>query len=217
MTQMEPNTAANCQPTKKRVRISTSKPSAKVLPPREIPNVTIWWQVEDYERFWDAAQLLVRTIRSDDELLDCVTRAYKVAGLVSAKVSDEAKLSQVLTMVRIDHRITALWCGGISFRGLERQFGRKSLLHPGALEKSDNDVSSTVSKKGNTKDCDLQGICELKSRQDRVFARLMGAADAAVVAFQDGSKSSAFNNLMPGKTLRPLSGIKQRQFHSKQA
>jgi hypothetical protein len=27
-----------------------------------------------------------------------------------------------------------------------------------------------------------------KSRQDRIFARLMGAADAAVVAFQEDSK-----------------------------
>jgi hypothetical protein len=76
--------ASSRQPKQGHVRFSTAIPCENYLPSNNQLNEEIWWQADDYKRFCNAALLLVQAIRCDADLLDCIARAYKVAGLLAS-------------------------------------------------------------------------------------------------------------------------------------
>ncbi len=158
----------------KRVRFTSALPVEHNVPRiDEKLKEDIWWNRQDLKRFKGKAKdQVISESTKNESLVDCLRKVYKLAGRVASKVSQEDMLFGVLQSVPIGKNLSE-WCSENLLRGLERPIRRSDLS-------SFVEYQRTLVKWQHSVDAEeLQQISLFLTREDRVFARMLGQGDAS--------------------------------------
>jgi hypothetical protein len=154
---------------------------------------SLWWTRSDLELFKWEASLLVSQVKYDGGLNDCFSQAIESAGRVASCTKNELKLQRKLENLNVD-AFLGLWCDGLE-RGIEK-FLRRCIS---GQRKTNSRTSQKLSYRktviihqARLTDEQLRAKCLSRSRQDRVFARMMGQADAHCALSGLARSSSTF-------------------------
>jgi len=138
-----------------------------------------WWLPEDYEEFKLTAKLICKEVRRNTKYTAGLDAAYRRATRAAVTIDDENddEIEGVLKNLNLDLGL-AQWCThGHSRRGLERWGSRMHGLNRGEHAE---DAKTEIVKLGDIlDDMDLLRLeAEKRTRVSRIFARMMGEADA---------------------------------------
>lgn len=163
-------------PSKKRVCFSKTPPSQHSIPlVDENCREDVWWSRAELKRFKTKARSQVSSGSTNClSLIDCLHKVHKLAGRVASKISQEDRLYGVLQSVPIGESLS-VWCCASLLRGLERPIRRCD------LSSSVDYMRAVVKWQGTVNAEELRQVSLFLTREDRVFARMLGQGDAYAV------------------------------------
>lgn len=179
-----------------------------------VPNDgSTWWDRFDNDMFRLEASILADNLEFDPVLSKCIRKAYSFAGKIASSAKNEHKLTKRIASINVDHCLV-IWCEGSNNRGLENYL-KKSTVQKIGLKTYRTAESSfyyrmmVIMNQAKMSQEKLRNKCLSLSRQDRVFARMMGDADerAARPEASTGSPS-------PGWSVRDRASNNQTGSHS---
>lgn len=218
---------------KKRVRFSLTK---EVFPTAEndwrdcdeTTPTSLWWTRDDLELFKWEASLLVGWIKYDESLRGCISHAAELAGCVAASTKSETKLQRKLVNLSVDPGLSS-WCNGLE-RGIEKYLRRNASRQTINNGRTSCPVltyrKTVIYYQRRLSSEQLRGKCLNISREDRVFACMMGQADAYAAVFSIaavaicGSKSKkelTSSRVALANAFGGSHSLRHRQVTSKQA
>jgi hypothetical protein len=169
---------AKTRPNKtKQVRFATSKQC--------IPSITgdceapLWYQPADYTEFRSQSTADAENVKSRmSALANCISYAYETAERIASNALDEICAKESLDKLDPDFQLL-LWCNAVWSRGNE-----KSVLNSiGDDQLAKARLNHRTSILQSQRKCDDETIrfqSENLTRTNRVFARMIGVADAQV-------------------------------------
>lgn len=176
--------------TSSRRRVRFSRNLFEISPesfPEKVEANSRWWSPTEISQFRHNAKLSSREARKKTWMTNAFERSYKRSTRIALVQEDETKLQKVLHEIMPNQELMDWSRFGHCKRGLERW---SSKLHNAARSEVVTELRRTVLEMNG---CDLQLIryeSERLSRVSRIFARLMGQADAEAVAIGNGTGSS---------------------------
>jgi hypothetical protein len=137
-----------------------------------------WWTHADMKEFFRSAMTLSKDAQRRDFMLAGVKHAYESSKYMASSQKGKTALQKRLENIQIDQNLLD-WCRfGHSWRGLERA---SSVAHNEARTHIAQKARSVVFDMELDMDADVIGRAyERASRSSKVFARVMGEADAMV-------------------------------------
>ncbi len=143
----------------------------------------LWWSPTEIKFFKMDAQLLAEQAMHNESLNGSIQHAFECAGRIASATKDEQKLFQKLeTMVY--ESCLSVWLSRHSSRGTERRVLKRSPCKR-SRERNNKALldhrSMVLSNQGKLNQEQLRKKCLQLSRQERVFARMLGIADSVTV------------------------------------
>mmetsp|Transcript_35699 Transcript_35699/g.53219 ORF Transcript_35699/g.53219 Transcript_35699/m.53219 type:complete len:297 (+) Transcript_35699:247-1137(+) len=136
---------------------------------------SVWWTMDDYQEFSETAHHICKEVRRHGALTTGLDEALKRSER-AAKMVDESRVEEVITKISADPGL-AQWCThGHSRRGLERSGSRYHNSFRG-VQAQDTRACALLFQSNLSRE-ELRTEYLLRSRSARIFARLMGEADA---------------------------------------
>jgi hypothetical protein len=140
---------------------------------------TLWYQPTDFVHFRKQAAIDAKDIKVNmSALVDCVVNAYGAACKTASQTKNEATLSKSLESIDADVRLT-FWGHGGHNRGIEKCL-RHTIIRKNGLKARTSYTAIAVTSQLKCDAEELRQKCESHSRQDRIFARMLGEADACI-------------------------------------
>lgn len=176
----------------KRVRFSWSAPEEHTTPSSYFEPTTgglpnkeeLWYQLTDYLEFRKQAAIDARDIKVNMRaLVDCIIDAYGTACRTASKTNNEFVLAKALQNIEADVRLT-FWGHGGHNRGIEKCF-RNTMARRNGIHARLSYTAVAITSQLKCDSDELRQTCESHSRQDRIFARMMGEADACIATRSD--------------------------------
>jgi hypothetical protein len=139
-----------------------------------------WWDSSDIALFKAHVAHMAEQARKNEALSKRIERIYEKARVASSK--DEQTIQRTLETISLDTCLT-LWGSIEPLRGVEkyfltRKYGRKGGHRSGWKGRCREYRTTVITNQDKLSDEDLRNKCLSLSGQDRVFARMIGEADA---------------------------------------
>lgn len=202
----------NSKPTQnKKKRVEFARSTEEFAPSDFDESLTTrWYQHADYETFRNQSAADAETIVSQmHALTKCVSHAYKSAARIALNASDEFSLMEPLKTVGPNFQLL-LWCNAACARSNE-----KSVLNSLAVENVSriraNHRSLILASQRKIDGHKLRMQSEQVTRKSRVFAHMMGLADACIALRPDNTcKTQSVqgeNHVVDNKCQLPIRGL----------
>jgi hypothetical protein len=140
---------------------------------------TRWYQHDDYEKFRNqAASDAARIVSGMYALTRCISCAYKAAGRIALNAKNETTMMVAHETLGPNFQLL-LWCNASCTRGNEKSV-LNSLVVENATRIRANHRRFILSSQRKCDEHTLGLQSERITRKSRVFARMMGTADACI-------------------------------------
>jgi len=191
-------------PTKAATSLTSKQPSSRCCkrvrfnsePPQIIPNILcfdedqirkLWFTSADYEAISQTVKGIAKQIRRHPRMTIGLDEAYKRTEKIVDKLDDEESTLKVMKRLSLDSGLLQ-WCAhGHSCRGLERIVSR---LHSTSRSRKEASLTEMIldccpSSFDDDEQENWRHQIEKITRTYRIFARMIGEADAVAVTRQN--------------------------------